>query len=194
MTRALFVIDVQNDFCEGGSLACQGGAATAKNISTFLGAHADEYDYVIASRDWHDSGNTNGGHFASVGEAPNFIDNWPVHCVAESFGAEYHPNLDTEYIDIHVKKGQGKPAYSIFEAITETGEKFSDLISRLQIQEADVVGIATDYCVLASALDANNAGLKVNVISNLTTGVAAASAEAAIDRLVDAGCQVSTRT
>lgn len=194
MTRALFVIDVQNDFCEGGTLACDGGAATAKNITNYLSEHSGEYDYVIASRDWHDADNNNGGHFAPAGEAPDFVDNWPAHCVAGTIGADYHPNLETGYIDIHVKKGQGKPAYSIFEAITETGEEFKDLIARLQIKTADVVGIATDYCVLASALDANQAGLQVNVISNLTTGVAPASTEAAIDRLVDEGCQVITRT
>ena len=194
MTNALFIIDVQNDFCEGGSLACAGGAATAKNITEFLKSHAGDYDYVIASRDWHDADNSNGGHFAPENEAPDYIDNWPVHCVGGTIGADYHPNLETGYVNIHVKKGQGKPAYSIFESTTESGESFNDLVARLGVETADVVGIATDYCVLQSALDSKSAGLKVNVISNLTTGVAPESTEAAIDRLVDAGCQVIART
>ncbi len=190
MTKALFIIDVQNDFCEGGSLACSGGAAVAANISSYLATQKSEYDYVIASRDWHDADNSNSGHFAAAGEQPDWVNSWPVHCVAGTSGAEYHPNLDTSKIDFHIQKGQGIAAYSIFDGRTPQGQSTQDLLKELNIDEVDVVGIATDYCVLASALDARKLGLEVTVLTNLTAGVAAESTENAIDQLVDAGCLV----
>ena len=116
MTSALFIIDVQNDFTEGGALGVEGGAAVAAGIARLLAANPDRYDYVFASRDWHDGDNDNGGHFAA---APDYVDSWPVHCVAGTPGAEYHPALDTSVVDVHVRKGQGKPAYSIFEGTTD---------------------------------------------------------------------------
>jgi nicotinamidase/pyrazinamidase len=190
VAKALFIIDVQNDFCEGGSLACAGGAAVAANITSYLESQKSHYDYVIASRDWHDADNTNSGHFAAAGEQPDWVNSWPVHCVAGSAGAEYHPNLDTSKIDIHIQKGQGIAAYSIFDGHNPEGKSTQDLIKELNIDEVDVVGIATDYCVLASALGARNLGLEVTVLTNLTAGVAAESTENAIDQLVDAGCLV----
>ena len=191
MSKALFVIDVQNDFCEGGALACQGGAQVAANITAYLKASKSDYDFVIASRDWHTPNSLNGGHFPTQGNEPDFVSTWPLHCIAGESGAEYHANLDASLIDIHIKKGQGQHGYSIFDGITDTGEKLQDLIQRLGITEVDVVGIATDYCVRASALDANNSGLEVRVITSLTAGVSAASTEAAIDELVDAGVRVA---
>jgi nicotinamidase/pyrazinamidase len=191
MSRALFVIDVQNDFCEGGALACQGGAQVAANITTYLKSSKSDYDFVIASRDWHTPNSLNGGHFPAQGNEPDFVNTWPLHCIAGEPGADYHPNLDASLIDIHIKKGQGQHGYSIFDGITDTGEKLQELIQRLGIAEVDVVGIATDYCVRASALDANNSGLQVRVITSLTAGVSAVSTEAAIDELVDAGVRVA---
>jgi len=191
MSKALFVIDVQNDFCEGGALACQGGAQVAANITTYLKSSKSDYDFVIASRDWHTPNSLNGGHFPTQGNEPDFVNTWPLHCIAGESGAEYHPNLDASLIDIHIKKGQGQHGYSIFEGITDSGEKLQELIQRLGITEVDVVGIATDYCVRASALDANNSDLQVRVITSLTAGVSAASTEAAIDELVDAGVRVA---
>ncbi len=191
MSRALFVIDVQNDFCEGGALACQGGAQVAANITTYLKSSKSDYDFVIASRDWHTPNSLNGGHFPTQGNEPDFVNTWPLHCIAGESGADYHQNLDASLIDIHIKKGQGQHGYSIFDGITDSGEKLQELIQRLGIAEVDVVGIATDYCVRASALDANNSGLQVRVITSLTAGVSAASTEAAIDELVDAGVRVA---
>ena len=191
MSRALFVIDVQNDFCEGGALACQGGAQVAASITAYLKSSKSDYDFVIASRDWHTPNSLNGGHFPTQGNEPDFVNTWPLHCIAGESGAEYHPNLDASLIDIHIKKGQGQHGYSIFDGITDSGEKLQELIQRLGITEVDVVGIATDYCVRASALDANNSGLQVRVITSLTAGVSAASTEAAIDELVDAGVRVA---
>lgn len=190
MSKALFVIDVQNDFCEGGALACQGGAQVASSITSFLKASKGDYQHVIASRDWHTPNSENGGHFPTHGNQPDFVNTWPLHCIAGEPGADYHPNLDSSLIDIHIKKGQGQHGYSIFEGVTESGESIQDLIQRLEISEVDVVGIATDYCVRASALDAKNFGLEVKVITSLTAGVSASSTEAAIDELVDAGVKV----
>jgi nicotinamidase/pyrazinamidase len=190
MPKALFVIDVQNDFCEGGALACQGGAHVASSITNYLKGSKSKYEKVIASRDWHTPDSANGGHFPAAGTDPDFVNTWPLHCVAGTPGAEYHPNLDLALIDIHIKKGQDQPGYSIFEGITDSGEKIQDLLTRLIITEVDVVGIATDYCVRASSLDAKKFGLDVRVITSLTAGVAAASTEAAIDELVDAGVAV----
>jgi len=191
MSKALFVIDVQNDFCEGGALACQGGAQVAGSITNYLKGNKSQYDIVIASRDWHTPNSANGGHFPLAGAEPDFVDTWPLHCIAGTTGAEYHPNLDLSLIHIHIKKGQDQPGYSIFEGVTDTGEKIQDLLTRLRITGVDVVGIATDYCVRASSLDAKKFGLDVRVITSLTAGVAAASTEAAIDELVDAGVVVA---
>jgi nicotinamidase/pyrazinamidase len=190
VAKALFIIDVQNDFCEGGALACQGGSLVAKKITEYLGAAKENYDFVIASRDWHTPNDDNGGHFPPAGTAPDFVNNWPLHCIAGEAGAEYHPNLDSSLIDIHIKKGQGQHGYSIFEGTTDDGERIQDLLPRLGITDVDVVGIATDYCVRASSLDAKNEGLRVRVIKSLTAGVAAGSTESAIDELVDAGVEV----
>ena len=191
MSKALFVIDVQNDFCEGGALACQGGAAVAASITNYLRANRSSYDVVIASRDWHTPNSENGGHFPPDGSEPDFVTTWPLHCIAGELGAEYHPNLDSSLIDLHIKKGQDNHGYSIFEGVTDSGETMQESIDRLGITEVDVVGIATDYCVRASALDAKNSGLEVRVITSLTAGVAAASTEVAIDELVDAGVKVA---
>ena len=188
MPRALLVIDVQNDFCEGGALAVAGGAAVAGKISKFL--ENSNYNLVVASRDWHDADNNNSGHFAEIGSEPNFTTNWPVHCVAETIGAQYHPNFNTESIDEHIFKGQGQNGYSIFEGTTKSGQTFDQLLVQNQIDEVDVVGIATDHCVLASAMDSKKHGLRVRVISSLTAGVSEASTEAAIDQMIDNGIEV----
>jgi nicotinamidase/pyrazinamidase len=188
MPRALLVIDVQNDFCEGGALAVAGGAAVAGKISKFL--ETSQYDLVIASRDWHSPIGNNSGHFADVGSEPNYTNTWPVHCVAETDGAAYHPNLNTELLGEHIFKGQGENGYSIFEGATSSGQSFAELLKAHQIDEVDVVGIATDHCVLASALDSKNHGLKVRVISSLTAGVSEVTTEAAIDQMIDSGIEV----
>ncbi|MGV8852689.1 MAG: isochorismatase family protein [Rhodoglobus sp.] len=186
MVAALFIIDVQNDFTEGGALGVAGGAAVAADITTFLWANAENYCVIIASRDWHDANNDNGGHFATDAE-PNFVDTWPPHCVAGTYGAEYHAALNTGQIMMHVRKGQGVPAYSIFEGITDDGETVTALLDRLEIERIDIAGIATDYCVLASALDAVATGRTVSVLTHLIAGVAPESSAAALATMHEAG-------
>jgi nicotinamidase/pyrazinamidase len=186
MARALLIIDVQNDFTEGGALAVDGGAAVAERITAFLRRHADEYDLVVASRDWHDATGDNGGHFAGP-DGPDFRTTWPVHCVADTPGAEYHPALDLSSVDVHVRKGQGEPAYSAFEGTTDTGADLVDVFFDREVHAVDVVGIATDHCVRASALDGVHAGLDVFVYEDLVVGVDRAASEAALEEVRDEG-------
>ncbi len=188
MSRALFIVDVQNDFTEGGALGVEGGKAVAAAITRHLRARAAEYDLIVASRDWHDADNDNGGHFAA-GE-PDFVDTWPVHCVAGTDGAEYDPALDTETVTHHVKKGQGIPAYSLFEGTTDSGRSVADLIAEHGVVEVDVVGIATDHCVRASALDAVEHGRRVRVLTDLVAGVSPEASEAALAELAHAGVEL----
>ncbi|WFR68784.1 isochorismatase family protein [Curtobacterium flaccumfaciens] len=170
MSRALLVIDVQNDFTEGGALGVAGGDALARRITAFLGRHAEDYDLIVASRDWHHGDDDNGGHFAGP-EGPDYETTWPVHCVAGTPGAEYHPRLDAEAIDVHVYKGQGRPDYSAFQARTEDGVPLPEVLAEHHVVTVDVVGIATDHCVRASALDARAAGYDVAVYEDLVAGV-----------------------
>jgi nicotinamidase/pyrazinamidase len=188
MARALLIIDVQNDFTEGGALGVEGGAAVAAGITEYLERHASDYDLVIASRDWHDGDNDNGGHFAA---APDFVDTWPPHCVSGTPGAAYHPALDAGRVGVHVKKGQGRPAYSIFEGTTDDGRSLPAVLAEREVSEIDVVGIATDYCVRASALDALDYGAAVRVLEDLVAGVAPASSAAAVAELRGAGVEVT---
>ena len=189
MTRALFIIDVQNDFTEGGALGVAGGAAVAAGITKLLAEHPDRYAHVFASRDWHNADDNNGGHFATD-DAPDFVKTWPTHCVAGTPGAEYHPALDTLPIGFHVRKGQGVPAYSIFEGTTDDRHTVADKLEELGILDIDVVGLATDYCVRASALDAVEHGRHVRVLTDLVAGVAADSSEAALVELGHAGVEL----
>jgi nicotinamidase/pyrazinamidase len=187
MTRALFIIDVQNDFTEGGALGVDGGAAVAAGITALLQQHPDRYDVVFASRDWHDGDNDNGGHFSAE---PDFIDSWPRHCVAGTSGADYHPALAGLELDVQIRKGQGRPAYSIFDGTTEGGTTTAQEVAHFDVDEVDIVGIATDHCVRASALDAVAAGLKTRVLVDLVAGVAPQSSAAALDELEAAGVEV----
>jgi len=189
MTRALLIIDVQNDFTEGGALGVDGGSAVAAGVTAHLEQHPGRYDVVIASRDWHHGDDDNGGHFATDA-APDYVDTWPRHCVAGTQGAEYHPAFDASLVDVHVRKGQGVPAYSIFEGTTDDGAAFPDALDALGVTEVDVVGIATDYCVRASALDALAAGRTVTVLSDLVAAVDPVTGAGALVELESAGAQV----
>jgi nicotinamidase/pyrazinamidase len=187
MTRALLIVDVQNDFTEGGALAVEGGDAVAAAVSALLVDHADEYAVIIASRDWHDPDGDNGGHFAAE---PDYVDTWPVHCVAGTFGAEYDPLLATDAVTHHVRKGQGKPAYSMFEGVADDGETVAGILTANGVLTADVVGIATDHCVRASALDAIAHGVHVRILTGLVAGVGEDSSAAALAELAHAGAEL----
>ncbi len=191
MTRALFIVDVQNDFTEGGALAVEGGDAVAERISAFLAAHADEYEIVVASRDWHDGDSDNGGHFSVE---PDFTGTWPPHCVAGTPGADYDDHFDTSAVTHHVQKGQGVPAYSLFEGRTDNGATARSLLDEHGILDVDIVGIATDHCVRASALDAVAAGRRIRVFTDLIAGVHPDSSTAALAELAHAGADLREST
>src|ERR1700760_1878728 len=164
MSRALIIVDVQNDFCEGGSLAVTGGAAVAKGISLVLSQAGARWDHVVATKDWHIDP---GSHFS---DHPDFVDSWPAHCVVGSGGADFHPELQTGSIEAVFHKGQHKAAYSGFEGKTDAGEGLADWLRARSVTEVEVVGIATDHCVRATALDAARAGFATTVLTALTAG------------------------
>jgi nicotinamidase/pyrazinamidase len=189
--KALVIVDVQNDFTEGGALGVEGGIAVSEGIARLLADNADRYDLVIASRDWHDADNDNGGHFAAQ---PDFVDTWPVHCVAGTEGAQYHTSLPEGAVDVHVRKGQGKPAYSMFEGTTDHGETVPEMLERYGVDELEIAGLATDYCVRATALDALASGCRVTVLTDLIAGVSAESSAAALAELADHGAELTRAT
>lgn len=188
MTRALFIVDVQNDFTERGALGVEGGDAVAERISRHLEAHADDYAVVVASRDWHHGDDDNGGHFSAT---PDFVDTWPVHCVGGTYGADYDAVFDTARVTHHLKKGQGKPAYSLFEGVSDDGQTAAGILEEHGIRHIDIVGIATDYCVRASALDAIAAGRSVRVLTDLIAGVHPTSSAAALAEIEAAGAELT---
>ena len=181
MTRALVIVDVQNDFCEGGSLAVAGGTAVARAISAHVGASG--YAHVVATRDHHVDP---GGHFA---EQPDFLETWPAHCVVGTSGVELHSDLDRRPIEAVFDKGEYAAAYSGFEGSFD-GQGLADWLRAHEVDAVDVVGIATDHCVRATALDAVGAGFSTRVLLHLTAGVAQASTDAALDQLRSAGVEL----
>lgn len=190
MGTAIVVVDVQNDFTEGGSLGVAGGTAVAAGISALLRAHRDRFDLVVASRDWHVPGSLNGGHFPPDGEEPDYRSTWPLHCLQGTPGADYNPELDPALIDVGVLKGVDAPAYSAFEGATADGIGLDGVLAEHAIDALVVCGIATDYCVLATVLDARERSLPVVVLEDLMAGVAPDTSAAAIARMREAGAIV----
>ena len=189
MSTALIVVDVQNDFCEGGALAVAGGAAVARAITEYVERTADRYDVVVATRDWHAPlPDTNDGHFAVDGD-PDYVTTWPVHCVAGTVGAEYHPLLTLPASTVHVVKGESRQDYSGFSGriVDSGGTDLATELSAAGVTRVDVVGLATDHCVRATAMDASHAGFEVAVLTDLTAAVAAPTAVAALTDLAVAG-------
>src|SRR5260221_2981770 len=166
MATGLLAVDVQVDFCEGGSLAVDGGGEVARRLTSYLRAHGDEYGIVVGSRDWHVDP---GSDFAAE---PDYRDSWPVHCVAGEHGSDFHAAFDAGLADVIVSKGERSAAYSAFEGHTDDGRALIDVLTDAGVTEIDVAGIATDYCVVSSALDALRAGLGVRVLTDLIAGVA----------------------
>jgi nicotinamidase/pyrazinamidase len=181
---ALLVVDVQNDFCEGGSLAVAGGADVARRITALLHAEGGVYRPVIATRDWHLDP---GPHFS---DHPDFAQTWPVHCVAGTPGAAFHPALEVSLMGEVVSKGQRSAAYSGFEGVTEDGRSLAELLEDAGVRSVDVVGLATDHCVRATALDAARAGLETRVLVGLCAGVAPGTTAAALAEMRAAGVEV----
>jgi nicotinamidase/pyrazinamidase len=182
MSRALVIVDVQNDFCEGGSLAVAGGAAVAAAISLYV-ANSD-YDHIVATRDAH---RDPGGHFASE---PDYVDTWPPHCVVGTPGAEFHPGLDLQRVESVFDKGAFAAAYSGFEGANVDGTSLQDWLRSNDVGDLDVVGIATDYCVRATAIDAVQMGFRTKVLLDLTAGVAPETVKTALAEMRTDGVEV----
>jgi len=191
MTRALLVVDVQNDFCEGGSLPVEGGARVASDIGELLhhwtrgDDQAPAYDVVVASKDHH----IDPGHHWS--KDPDFVDSWPVHCQVGTDGEAFHPNLDPQPFGAIFLKGSHEAAYSAFEGRTVDGEALVDWLRAKKVEQVDICGIATDYCVRHTALDSQKEGFETRVISALCAGVAPGTTEKALTELKAAGVTVA---
>lgn len=190
-TTALLVVDVQRDFVEGGSLGVEGGIHVARLVTEHIAGHGPGYAAVVASRDWHEPHGTNGGHFATEGEEPDFATTWPVHCVSTGGGADYAPGFDTTGVTHHVRKGVGEPAYSAFEGLTHDGERLAVLLRELGVTAVDVAGIATDHCVRATVLDARREGFAVRLLPGMHVGVAPGTSRAALAEMAAAGAEVA---
>lgn len=187
--RALVLVDLQNDFCEGGSLAVAGGAEVAARVSAHVAAHADDYATVVATADWHDDP---GAHFA---EHPDYVDSWPPHCRIGTEGADFHPAASgaVARAEAVFRKGRDAAAYSGFEGYAgEPGDPvgLAAWLREKGIGAVDVVGIATDHCVRATALDAAGEGFATRVLLDLTAGVAAGTTDRALAAFADAGVTV----
>ncbi|MDT0267877.1 isochorismatase family protein [Streptomyces sp. DSM 44915] len=189
MYRALIVVDVQNDFCEGGSLAVAGGADVAAAITDLIGAATPGYRHVVATRDRHIDP---GGHFSAD---PDFRTSWPRHCVAGTEGVGFHPNfapaVASGAVEACFDKGAHEAAYSGFEGRDESGTGLAEWLRARDVTEVDVVGIATDHCVKATALDAAEAGFRTRVLLGLTAGVAGQTVEQALTELAGAGVELT---
>lgn len=188
MKRALLIVDVQHDFCEGGSLPVTGGVAVAGAISAHVEARADDYAAIVATADWHVDP---GDHWATDGE-PDFATSWPVHCEVGTQGADFRPELDGALAHVQevFRKGEHEAAYSGFEGSAYVGGQLvglGDWLRERDIGAVDVCGIATDHCVRATALDARREGLATTVLLPLCAGVAPETTEAALTEMREAG-------
>jgi nicotinamidase/pyrazinamidase len=181
--RALIIVDIQNDFCEGGSLAVTGGAEVARGISELLAGNPD-YAHIVATKDFHIDP---GDHFS---DNPDYAASWPRHCVVGTSGADFHPQFDPAAVEAVFHKGHYSAAYSGFEGTDGDGTSLADWLRQRGVDEADVVGIATDYCVQATAADAAKAGFITRVLRDLTAGVAPESTAKALEDLRAAGVEV----
>lgn len=187
MPSALIIVDVQRDFCEGGSLGVAGGAAVAAAISE--AAASGRWDVVVATRDWHEDP---GAHFAAPGTEPDYRQTWPVHCRAGSEGAEFHPALVLPAGAAVVSKGQHAAAFSGFEGVDERRRSLAEVLEAAGADRVDVAGIATSYCVRATALDAAAAGFPTRVLTDLCADVDPSATPATLAQLSAAGVELAT--
>lgn len=153
MKKALLIVDVQNDFCPGGTLAVKDGDKVVPVINGIM----NKFDVIISTQDWHPVDTV---HF----------EKWPAHCVSNLDGADFHPDLDIDKIDLKLLKGTENKddGYSAFEA---TNESLVDYIDENDISKLYVCGLATDYCVRASALDSLKLGIDTFVITDAIAAV-----------------------
>lgn len=172
MTTALIIVDVQNDFTEGGSLAVNGGLNVASKIAEKIksGEFPQRFDHIMTTQDWHINP---GSHFS---DEPDYVDSWPVHCKADTEGAEFSPALKEALISYggvsaSVKKGQFSASYSGFDGVSEDGTTLDAHLKAHNVDEVYVVGIATDYCVAQTAIDAAKNGYKATILTDYSAAI-----------------------
>ena len=182
--KALIVVDVQPTFCEEGALGVEGGNAVAERIAEFVEERRAEYGLIISTQDWHIDP---GEHFS---DTPDFIDTWPPHGVAGTPEAELHPALEALAADHAIKKGHYEAAYSGFEGKDEDGRGLAEILHDAKIAEVDVVGIAESHCVLRTALDAIDEGMRVRVFTDLTVPVSEEQGREAREHMAAAGVRL----
>ena len=180
------IVDVQNDFCEGGSLAVAGGAEVARAISEYLASpEGGGYAHIVATQDHHVDP---GGHFSAT---PDFARTWPPHCVAGTPGADFHPDLDTSRVEAVFRKGEHTAAYSGFEGADADGIPLAAWLRDRGVTSIDIAGLTADHCVRATATDAATAGFQTRVLLDLTAGVAADTTKAALEEMRTAGVELA---
>ncbi|NLE80971.1 MAG: isochorismatase family protein [Rhodococcus sp.] len=184
-TRALVVVDVQNDFCEGGALAVAGGSAVAAAVTSLM--KSNQYNLIVATRDHHIDP---GAHFS---DEPDFVDTWPPHCVAGTPGADFHPSFDASGAHEVFSKGAYTAAYSGFEGASAADEALADWLRDRGVTDVDIVGLATDHCVRATALDSVCEGFATSALLPYTAGVSPTTTEAALVELRAAGVTLRGR-
>jgi nicotinamidase/pyrazinamidase len=183
---ALIVVDVQNDFCEGGSLAVAGGKEVARKVKDFITTEGWVYDTIVATKDFHKDP---GEHWSAV---PDYKDSWPVHCAQGTTGADFAAPLAYSDFNAVFYKGEDKAAYSGFEGSSDFNEPLADFLRQNGITEVHVCGIATDYCVKATALDAVKEGFETHVLLGLVAGVNPDTSVSALAQMHTAGVKVES--
>ncbi|HEV2141680.1 MAG TPA: isochorismatase family protein [Candidatus Dormibacteraeota bacterium] len=186
------MVDPQVDFVEGGSLAVQGGLTVAAMIARHVRHFKYEYQFVVASRDYHENAPDH------ISDHPDFINTWPPHCMVGTPGAAFVPTIQNlvreKLIQAVVTKGRNAAAYSAFDGLDARGHYLLDVLKEQRVDHIDVCGIATDYCVRASALDARKNQFQVRVLVNLCAAVNEATGQQALDEMKAAGCQLQAAT
>lgn len=191
--RALIIVGPQRDFCEGGALSIEGGNAVIGLIADYVHDHVGDIALVVTTRDWHEGDSDNGGHFAAPGTAPDYRTTWPIHCVQGTLGADYAPAFvaTLDLVDAEILQGQGNPGYSAFSGTTNDGRSLEQVLREADIDDVEVVGLATDYCVSATAIDAaSTPGRAVTVVLDLCRGVNDPTTKTALSAMLAAGVTI----
>jgi nicotinamidase/pyrazinamidase len=192
MRNALLIVDVQADFVEGGSLGVKGGLQVAAMIARHIRHFKNEYQFVVASRDYHENAPDH------ISDNPDFTNTWPPHCMVGTPGAAFVPTIQNlvreKYIQEVVTKGRTAAAYSAFDGVDKRGHPLVDVLKEHRVDHIDVCGIATDYCVRASALDARKHEFQVRVLTNLCAPVKEETGLQALEEMKAAGCQLQAAT
>ena len=184
--RALVIVDVQRDFCEGGALAVPGGSELAALISRYVARASSSgapYAVVVTSQDWHIDP---AGHFAPPGQEPDYASTWPRHCLAGGAGAVLHPDLDAPGA-LHIYKGQYAAAFSAFEGTDDQGRGLATLLGEAGVGHVDIVGIATSFCDKQTAMSSVALGFRTTLVTDLCVDVPGAPTSATLAELAGLG-------